>query len=67
MNSYWMEQQAQQRINEFAADARGDQLVRDATTKHLRRALLGRQPSLRLPARLDALIVRSRRQVARVR
>jgi hypothetical protein len=67
MNSYWIEQQARQRIDEFVADAHGDRLARDAAMSHSGRGLFGRRPALRLPARLDALVVRSRRPVARAR
>ncbi|HEX5013456.1 MAG TPA: hypothetical protein VFV72_04780 [Candidatus Limnocylindrales bacterium] len=66
MSSFWIDEQARQRIEEFAADARGDQLIRDDASPRSRRTLLDRRPSLRLRAWLAA-VVRSRRQVARAR
>lgn len=67
MNSFWIEQQARQRADEFAADARGDQLVRDTETSESRRRILGRRPSLRLLAWIDVFAARSKRPVGRTR
>jgi hypothetical protein len=67
MNSNWIEQQARQHIHEFAADARGDQLIRDADAPASRRMTFGRRPVLGPRAWLNAFVARSRRPVARVR
>jgi hypothetical protein len=65
MNSYWIERQARQRIDEFAAEARGPQLIRNAEAATARRTTFSRRPSPRPRAWLDTLIARSRRPVAR--
>jgi len=69
MSSFWIEQQARQRIDEFAADARGDQLIRDAGTPAARQPTIGgvRRVSLRSRAWMDAVVARSRRPLARER
>lgn len=67
MNSFWIEQQARQRTDEFAADARGDQLVRATETSETRRRIFGRRPSLRPLAWIDVFMARSRRPVGRTR
>ena len=67
MNSYWIEQQARQHIDEIAADARGGQLARRSEASKRRWLITGRRPSLRPRAWLDAMVVRSRRPAARSR
>ena len=69
MNSFWIEQLARGRIDDFATEARGDQLVRGAAASESRPTRIGRRPTLRPRAWWDALTPRSRsrRPVARAR
>ena len=67
MSSFWIEQQARQRIEEFASDARGDQLVGTAAPITRRGGVLGRRPSLRPRAWIDSVVTWSRHSVARAR
>ena len=66
MNSYWIEQQARQRIDDFAADARGDQLVRDAEAPGSGRQIIRGRLSL-VRAWIGGRVVRSRGQVVQAR
>jgi len=70
MNSYWIEQQARQHIDELSAEARGNQLAHmDASTQlPVRRAAAFRRAAARRAhAWLDTISWRRRREAARVR
>jgi hypothetical protein len=70
MNSYWIEQQARQHIDELAAEAFGDQLAHAEATAQGQagRAAAFRRVVTRLAhARLDTISWRRRREAARVR
>jgi hypothetical protein len=70
MNSYWIEQQARQHIDELSADARGDQLAHAEATAQVPAGRVGafrRAATRRAHAWFNTIFWRSRREAARVR